>query len=208
MRSRDREEQKEQVAKDAAHLLNEAIRKLLIPQHLFLLFNNLQEQGTANERYASAVRHAAITVAIIEIFRLKETRNEFLVGWLFSDAKLRELGLPPLEEFVGDWKSFEMVRHQYAAHAIAKRSKRGRPARAMRAKTLGEVLRRSGLLNADEFLLRVKEELVPGVEKVRDEIFRKYPAAREFIEKGYASGLAAGLEEDSSEEHKKEEKGE
>jgi hypothetical protein len=38
------------------------------------------------------------------------------------------------------------------------------------------------LHESESFLLRVREELVPGVEAVRDELLRRYPEARQFIE--------------------------
>lgn len=178
---------------EAACLLNEAIRQLLIPQHLFTLFTKLEESKRASERYVSAVRHVAITSAIISLYRLKETRDHFLVS-LFSADELDTLGFLRLEQFVGDWKAFEIVRHQYAGHAIAKPAKSGRPGRMLTAGQLGRALRRTSLWDAEAFLLRIREELVPAVERVRDELFRRFPEARRFVEITYPEELNQAAE--------------
>lgn len=178
---------------EAACLLNEAIRQLLIPQHLFTLFTKLEDSGRATERYGSAVRHVAIASAIINLYRLKETRDHFLV-YLFSADELGRLGFPHLEQFVGNWKPFEIARHQYAGHAIAKRAKSGRPGRVLTAGQIGRALRRTGLWDAEAFLLRIREELVPAVEKVRNEIFRRFPEARRFVEITYPEELNRAAE--------------
>jgi len=110
----------EQVACHAAHLLNEAIRELLIPQHLDQLARDLLDGGKVSENYAAAVTHMALTSVVIGVCRVKETRENFL-DWLFSDAGLRKLGLPPVEEFVGNWGKFLVVRDNLVVHTAKKK---------------------------------------------------------------------------------------
>ncbi len=54
---------------------------------------------------------------------------------------------------------------------------------------LGKSLRKTGLWEKEDFLKRVQEKLVPGVELVRDKLSKKYPEARRFIEQTYPSEL-------------------
>ena len=58
-------------------------------------------------------------------------------------------------------------------------------------------MRETGLKNLKAFLLRVVEQLAPGVERVRDEITKRYPEAETFdpVELGLvASSGTAGWE--------------
>ena len=47
---------------------------------------------------------------------------------------------------------------------------------------LGEAQRKIGLFESDNFLKRARG-LVPGIEKVRDELVLRFPEAREFLKK-------------------------
>ncbi len=189
---------REQVAREAAHLLNEAIRELLIPQHLAELAERGYEGGHLTERYGAALKHLALMSAVMNVCRLKETRDYFLERWLFSDDGLRGAGFPPVEEFVGDWKSFLIVRNQYAGHVASQKATKTRPGRILSAAALGNALRKTGLWDSEHFLRRVRKELVPGVEKVRNELLRNYPGARRFFELTYPAELKASAEKEKS----------
>lgn len=188
------DEMRQQVAWEAAVLLNEAIRELLIPQHLTALFEKLHDEGRVTERYAGAVSHTAMVSAILAIYRLREIRESFLVPWLFSELELSTLGLGPIEHFVGDWSAFVMVRGQYVGHARRRKASRKFPARIPPPRILGEALVKSGLWERQSFLGRVREELVPAVERVRDELFKRYPDAKSFVEVEYPTELQAAAE--------------
>jgi hypothetical protein len=181
------------VANESACLLNEGIRQLLIPQHLFEMFTQLEAQGRTSERYAAAVRHTAIIAAVVGLYRIHEAREEMLVPWLYTDAELREYGFVPIREFVSDWKSFEIIRSQNFAHATSHRAKAGRrPGRLIPGTVLGRALRRTGLWDTTSFLRRVREDLVPSVSKVRDALLVRFPAARQFVEGGYLAEIENG----------------
>lgn len=181
-----------QAACDAAHLLNEAIRELTIPQHLVTCADRLKETQRVSETYAAAVRRIAMAATVIGVYRVAETRKHFLTPWLFSDEELQNLGLPDIEHFVRDWGAFETVRSQWAAHAPAKKSTAGRPGRLIDASALGRALERTGVGDEEQFLRRVRDELTPAVERVRDKILEAHAEARDFITTGYPQALQQG----------------
>lgn len=183
------EETRLRIASEASVLLNDAVRDLLIPQHLNALAAQYHDRGLVTESYAGALMRVAAMSVVMALHRLREARNGFLLEWLFTDSELRALGFGPVEEFVRDWKSFTVVRSQYVGHAHSKRTVGKRPARHVSAKALAAALCRTGLWERDNFLLRVREQIVPGVEKVRDEIFRRYPVAREFAVSMYGEEI-------------------
>jgi hypothetical protein len=188
---------RKQTAREVCLLLNEAIGELVIPLRLHALTENLPE-GPVDIQYLS-VRHAVLQGTIIAVYRLKETRSGFIEGWLMTDAELRALGFAPVEEFIGvdKWSHFETVRHQYAGHASASKASKSQPARLIAPAILGKAMRETGLKNLKAFLLRVVEQLAPGVERVRDEITKRYPEAETFdpVELGLvASSGTAGWE--------------
>lgn len=189
-----KESGKEQIAYEAAYLLNEAIRELLMPQHLSSLARKWYEGEAISERYAAAMNHLIMMSIIMNLYRLQETRDHFLEGCLFSDNELRRLGFPPVKEFVGDWNSFMIVRGQYTGHVIAKKATKTKPGRILSAVALGQALRKTDLWNSDNFLQRVREELVPGVERVKDELLQRYPDARNFLEFTYPTELKIAAE--------------
>lgn len=173
---------RKQTAREACWLLNEAIRELVIPLRLHALTENLPD-GPVDISYLAAVRHAVLQGIIITVYRLKETRSGFIEGWLLTDAELRALGFAPVEEFLGadKWDHFEIMRHQYAGHATASKASKTKPARLLAPAVLGKAIRETGLSNLKTFLLRVVEDLAPGVERVRDELTKRYPEAEAFV---------------------------
>ena len=172
-----------QAAKEGGYLLNEAIRELLAPAHIVRLSDAWLSHNPIPLVALAAVRHLAVTSVVMNIFRLKETRESFIEGWLISDERLRALGFPPIEEFIGadQWNQFVVVRHQYAGHATGKEGTFKSPGRIVPALVLGKAVREAGLLEFELLLGRVQNELVPSVERVRDEIYKLYPVAKEFV---------------------------
>ena len=183
---------KRQVACEAALLLTEAIRELTIPQHLITWINKLEAAQQVSEDCAAAVHRTAMASIVIGVYRVSETRQHFLVPWLFCEDKLLQLGLLSIEHFVRDRAAFQMVRSQWAAHARAKKSTNRQPGRLIDASALGRALEKTGVGDEDRFLKRVRNELIPAVEKVRDNILKIYPEAREFITKTYPDSLRQG----------------
>lgn len=179
---------------EACLLLNEAVRELVIPHQIHALTEKL-EDGPINIQYLGAVRHTALTSVVIHLWRLHETRKNFLVPWLFTDAELKALGLPTLDEFLGPGKVkfLEIVRHQYAGHPTAKGAKGGVPGEIIAPEVLGYALREIGLTRSAAFLDRVQCEIVPGVEKVRNEIVRRFPEAETYMKETYPIALEGAL---------------
>jgi len=79
-------------------------------------------------------------------------------------------------------------------HAIGRKATGGRPGRVISAKALGKALRSTGLWEADTFLRRVREEFVPSLQTIRDELFRRFPGARRFVEVIYPADLDEAAE--------------
>jgi len=181
-----------QTACDASLLLTEAIRELTTPQHLMTYANQLEETKRVSASCAAAVRRIAMTAAVIGVYRVSETRKNFLTPWLFSEEELQQFGLPDIKHFVRDWVAFETVRSQWAAHAQASRPAARRPGRLIDAWALGRALERTGIGDEEQFLRRIRGELTPAVEKVRDKILEAYPEARDFITTGYPQALQQG----------------
>jgi hypothetical protein len=71
------------------------------------------------------------------------------------------------------WRYFATVRGQHAGHSFAKRATNTKPGRIINPRVLGKALRETGLFESEELLKRARG-LVPGVEKVRDELRRRY----------------------------------
>jgi hypothetical protein len=174
-----------QIAGEAGLLLNEAIRELVTPKWLIKVTHDWLSQDPVPAKAVASVRHLLAMSMVINVFRLKDTRKYFIQEWLLSDNELRVMGFPPVEEFIGlqNWRSFEIVRNQYAGHVTVNKTDRGRPGRILSPSVLGQAIKKAGLLDIEGFIDRVQHELIPGVESVRDEIYLRYPAAREYIQK-------------------------
>jgi hypothetical protein len=126
----------------------------------------------------------ALTASILNVYRLRETRDHILFGWLFTDQELRDYGLPPLQEFIGNetkWKNFEIIRHNMAGHSMIRRSTKSKPGKIIPAELLSTAVRKAGLNDSRGFVTRVSEELTPGVIKVRDELAQEYPDVKHYL---------------------------
>lgn len=189
-------EEQSRAASEAAFVLNDAVGALLVPKHLAKLALRLHDSGRLSSKYAGAARRLSMQGAIMGLYKVKEVRDHLLVPWVFTSDELRALGFPPVEDFIGDWNAFMAVRGQYVGHVIARKVK-GAPGRIISARALGHALRRAGLWDAERFLRRVERDLLPGIERTRDELYRKYPAARTFTLTGYSNeveSVAEGLQ--------------
>ena len=164
-----------QAACDAAVLLTEAIRELTIPQHLVTWSKQLEEAHQVSETYAAAVRRIAMAATVIGVYRIGETRKHFFTPWLFSEEELQHLGLPDIEHFVRDLGAFEIVRSQWAAHAQAKKSTARVPGRLVDASALGRALEKTGIGNEEQFLRRVRDDLMPAVERSETGFSKRIP---------------------------------
>ena len=181
---------------EAAVALNLAVSDLLLPKHIFGLVTGQEEVGRVARWYAIAARRVAMQIVAVNLFRLHEAREQLLCPWLFSDEELRGMAFVPLAEFVGSWPALLTIRHQFAGHMLSRESDRGQPGRILAPEVSGRVWRESGLLEADVFLTRVENELIPAVERVRSELFRRWPATEDYVRRIYPAAFdrGAGLE--------------
>jgi hypothetical protein len=187
-------EQRLQTACEATLLLNEALRELGIPRRIFALTENIPD-GPVDIRWLSGVRHVVLQSIVLSVYRVWEVRNYFLLDWLLTDAELRSLNFPPIEEFIGvdRWSDFLLVRHNYAGHATAATSTKRGPARLVPAKVLGRAMRQCGLAKLESFLDRVIGELAPGVEATMGELRRQYPEVDAFVMETHPTELSEEL---------------
>jgi hypothetical protein len=174
----------ETVACDAAIALN-TVADLLLPRHIFRLFTDHEAAGRISSGYANAARRLAGQVIVVNLFRLSEARENLLCPWLFSDPELRAMGLPPLKEVIDSWSAFLTVRHQFAGHMLSREANNGQPGRILPPDAFGRALRESGLLDLAAFLARVEEQVIPAVERVRAELFRRWPASEDYVRRIY-----------------------
>jgi len=115
---------------------------------------------------------------------LREIRDHLLADWLFTDEELRAMGLPPLQEFIGTdkkWRNFEIVRHNLAGHSMIRKSTKNKRGRIIPARVLGSASREAGLADWKEFVTRVRKELTPAVQNIRDALVTEYPEARDYL---------------------------
>jgi hypothetical protein len=180
----------EPVACDAAVAVNLAVGDLLLPRHIFRLFTGHEEAGRISTGYATAARRLAMQILVVNLFRLWEAREQLLCPWLFSDEQLRRWGFPRIEDFVGRWPAFLTVRHQFGGHIRSREAEGGRPGRILAPEVFGRALRESGLGDPPAFLARVENEIIPGIERVRAELFMRWPAAETYVRRIYPERLA------------------
>jgi hypothetical protein len=185
-----------QTASEACLLLNEAIRELIAPARIIELSKQWESVNPLPLNAIAAVRNMAVRSVIINVYRLKETRDSFLAGWLFSEEELQNLSFPPVEEFIGaaKWNDFQILRHQYAGHATSKESTSNQPGRIVTAPRLGKAIKETGMSDLEQFLKRIQKELLPGVENTRDELTRRYPTVEEFVNMTYPLDLEKAMQ--------------
>jgi hypothetical protein len=144
---------------------------------------NIAELAYAVQQHRGML-NMVLTASVLSVYRLRETRDYLLAGWLFTDQELRDYGLPPLQEFIGNetkWKSFEIVRHNMGGHSMIRKTTKSKPGKIISAELLSTAVRRAGLDDWRGFVTRVNEELTPGVIKVRDELAQEYPDVRHYL---------------------------
>lgn len=126
----------------------------------------------------------ALTACVLSVYRLRETRDHLLVDWLFTDDEATALGLPPLQNFMGgekQWASLEIIRHNMAGHSMIRKGTKFRPGKIVPAQVLGTAVRQAGLSDWKAFVARVREELMPGVQKIRNELVKEYPEIKDYM---------------------------
>jgi hypothetical protein len=186
----------QETACQAAVAINLAVADLLLPRHIFKLFTQHEEAGRISAGYATAARRLAMQLIVVNVFRLSEARTHLLCPWLFQDHELRAMGFLPLEEFVGHWSALLVIRHQFAGHILSRKADGAQPGRIIPPEVFGRALRDSGLGDAEALLGRVEAELIPAVERVRAELFRRWPAAEEYVRRTYPEAMARGSGEE------------
>src|SRR5262245_56590103 len=183
---------KRRAACDACYLLNQAIGELIASARLYEFTYKWEQLAPAPLKAIRVSREMILRSLVVIIYRLKEIREQW-IEWLLSDAELKSLGFLPIEDVVGGkdkWRYFETLRGQFAGHSYAKKATNTRPAHMVNPRALGKALHETGLFESEDFLNRARG-LVKGVERVRDELSRRYPEARQFL-KDYGSELELG----------------
>ena len=170
----------------------------LFPLMILALFqppgNEWQDFNNYGKIYAVLYHSFILRTVIVNLYRVQEARDHYLCPWVFSDDGLRALGLPDMEGFLGGalaWKAFELLRHQYAGHATGKGATASSPGRLLPARVLGRAIRDARLHDLPAFRRRIRMELAPALEGLRDEIGRRYPDLRRFIQQ-YAAEERSG----------------
>ncbi len=186
-------EDRVRTAHEACFSLNLAIRELATPIQVFefchtrlneMAIEFMTKRILPSMSELTGLRHIGFQSAVLAVFRLRETHDHLLVGWLFTEQDLRNLGFLPIEEFVGGkrkWRALEIVRHQILGHALARKSTKTKPGRIIPAAALGKAMRQAGLSDWQAFADRIRADLIPGAQRVRDELAEKYPNARAYV---------------------------
>lgn len=187
--------ERSRIACEAALLLNESVRELVVPQQLVERLTENIPEGPVPIAWLGAVRHTAIAAAVIQLARLHEIRENFLVPWLYTDAELKALGLPQLEEFLGTGKLKYLwtLRHQYAGHPTAAEANGNRAGRVISPSVLGEATRELQLGDAPSFLRRMVDELATGVEAVVADLRVRFPETELFVKEAYPLALERAM---------------
>ena len=179
------EAERQRAAYHGGYLINEAIRELVVPTRVMELTKPWEAINPVPMAAIVAVRNMVLRSLVVNLHRLHEARENLLCPWVFSDEELSRLGLPKISAFLGGseaWKAFVILRHQYAGHALAREATVTTPGELLPALVLGKAIQATGLSDLPKFLTRTSTELAPGVETVRDEIGRRYPGLRDFIQ--------------------------
>lgn len=182
-------------------VLNHAINELLIPLKVMELSESILSDASGrigddiikSNKFAEllfamqefrGMNNLAFTACVLSVYRLRETRDHLLVDWLFTDKEARDLGLPPLQEFIGgvkQWTNFELIRHNMAGHSMIRKATKSRPGGIVPARVLGTAVRQAGLSDWKVFVARVREELTPAVQNIRDELAKEYPEVKDYL---------------------------
>ncbi|MBI4522772.1 MAG: hypothetical protein HY695_03040 [Deltaproteobacteria bacterium] len=184
---------REKIACEAAHLANELVRQLTVPS--LILEDSETGQKKKNFLRAGAIRNFCILGIIVNLYRVIELRDNFLLDILFSEDELRDMGFPSIHEFLGgleQMKFLEILRHQFAGHATAKSATGKKPGKLISAKLLGIALRETGIDKLPEFATSLREKLAPQLEKFIDQMRRKFPAIDKFVMEDYPLEVEEG----------------
>ena len=188
-------------AYEACLVLNQAINELITPLKVMELSESVLFEaagrlsgGISKSRKRPELLFAmqehrgtiklAFTACVLSVYRLRETRDHLLREWLFTDKELRDLGLPPLQEFLGgekQWANFEIIRHNMAGHSMVRKATKSGPGRIIPARVLGTAVRQAGLSDWKAFVTRVRRELTPAVQNIRDELAKEYPEVKHYL---------------------------
>jgi len=189
------EEIRSRTACEATQLLNEAVRQLIAPSLILDLMKPWMEADQPNFLRIAAVRNFCMLGIVVNLYRVIETRDHFLKDFLFTEEELRNLGFPSIEEFLGGpekMKCLEILRHQFAGHAMGRWAGNDQPGRLIPAKLLGQALRETGILELPEFAKRLVDEIAAKLENFVQELRRLFPAVDKFIKEDYPLELEKG----------------
>jgi hypothetical protein len=73
---------------------------------------------------------------------------------------------------------------------LSRKAKEGQPGRILAPEAFGRALQESGLGDPPACLARVENEIIPGIERVRAELFMRWPAAETYVRRIYPERLA------------------
>jgi len=186
---------RQQTACEAAQLLNEAVRQLTAPSLILDLLGPLMKEAQPNFLKIAAIRNLCTLSIVVNLYRVMEIRDNFLIDFLFTEKELRDLGFPSIEEFLGGAKKMrwlEILRHQFASHAMGRHAGNDQPGRLIPAKLLGQALREIGLIKLPDFAIRLREIVASKLESFVQELNRLFPTVERFIRREYPIELEKG----------------
>ncbi|HXK30439.1 MAG TPA: hypothetical protein VJ646_19515 [Candidatus Binatia bacterium] len=189
------EKNREQIACEATYLANELVRQLTAPSLILEDSEKDAEEGNFNFLRAGAIRNFCILGIIVNLYRVIELRENFLIDILFGKDELRDMGFPSIEELIGGsgkMKYLEILRHQFAGHATAKRASVKKPGKIIPAKLLGTALRETGIQNLREFATRLRDDLASQLERFVGQMRGKFLAVDKFVKDDYPLDLEKG----------------
>lgn len=186
---------RQRTACEAAYLLNEAVRQLISPSLIIDLMKSWMDEEQPNFLRIAAVRNLCILSIIVNLYRVIEVRDHFLLDLLFTKEELQRSGFPSDNELLGAANNFrwlEILRHQYAAHAMGRRSGNDQPGRLVSAKLLGEAWKEMGINDLEGLVKRLREEVAVKLEAFVQHLNRLFPSVEKFIKEDYPLELERG----------------
>jgi hypothetical protein len=182
-----------QTACEAAYLLHEAARQLVSPSLILELLQPWTEEDQPKFLKIAAVRNVCILSFVVNLYRVVEIRQHFLT-FLFSQQELERLGFPSHEELLGGsdkLRWLEILRHQYAGHAMARWGGNDRPGRLVSANLLGQAWRELGINDLEALVKRLRD-VAGKLKQFVQHLNQLFPAVEKFINEDYPLELEKG----------------
>ena len=189
------EKTRKKIACEATYLANELVRQLSAPSLILEASEKDMRKGNFNFLRAGAIRNFCILGIIVNLYRVIELRDNFLIDILFSEYELRDMGFPSIDKFLGgseQMKYLEILRHQFSGHATAKWASDRKPGELISPKLLGTALRETGIDNLRDFAKRLRADFASQLEEFIGKMRGQFPAVDKFVREEYPLKLEKG----------------